>query len=206
MVQRANSLRGGSIPNPNNPFLTPGIGASPLFRDLADKFCLNLNMAWLVPKNLTPCKNCQTARTQKVETNWENSKLEGLDYWRDRTFSMWKASKMKRNRKERKNWQKNDYLRFAFEGSLLLLKSAWQDIFPVHFSTPYLFRQLNLHQNLTSAYPWSMIPRDFPETYLSSIGRMDLPSISGGISTPPMSKNVGARSMFRTTFGILRWE
>jgi hypothetical protein len=34
-----------SIPNPGNPFPTQGIGASPLFGDLARRFCLILNMA-----------------------------------------------------------------------------------------------------------------------------------------------------------------
>ncbi len=46
-----------SIPNPGNPFPTLGIGASPLFWDLAGRFCSILNMAWLVPKNRIPCKN-----------------------------------------------------------------------------------------------------------------------------------------------------
>ncbi len=38
-------------------FSTLGIGALPLFQDLADRFCWILNMARLVPKNRTPCKN-----------------------------------------------------------------------------------------------------------------------------------------------------
>jgi hypothetical protein len=46
-----------SIPNPGNPFLTLGIDASPLFWDLAGRFCLILNMARLVAKNWKPCKN-----------------------------------------------------------------------------------------------------------------------------------------------------
>jgi hypothetical protein len=46
-----------SIPNPGNPFPTLGIGASPLFWDLAGRFCSILNMAQLVPKNRTPCKS-----------------------------------------------------------------------------------------------------------------------------------------------------
>jgi hypothetical protein len=46
-----------SIPNPGNPCPTLGIGASPLFQDLAGRFCSILNMARLVPKNRTPCRN-----------------------------------------------------------------------------------------------------------------------------------------------------
>jgi hypothetical protein len=46
-----------SIPNPGNPFPTLGIGASPLFQDLAGRLCSIINMARLVPKNWTPCKN-----------------------------------------------------------------------------------------------------------------------------------------------------
>ncbi len=63
VVQRANSLMGGRAfdPEPRQPLFlplpTPGNGASPLFRDLASRFCSILNMARLVPKNRTPCKN-----------------------------------------------------------------------------------------------------------------------------------------------------
>ncbi len=41
-----------SIPNPDSPFSTLGIGASPLFRDLVGRFCWILNMARLVPKKI----------------------------------------------------------------------------------------------------------------------------------------------------------
>ncbi len=37
-----------SIPNPDNPFPTLGIGASPLFRDLAGRFCSILNSSQLL--------------------------------------------------------------------------------------------------------------------------------------------------------------
>lgn len=40
----------------------------------------------------------------------------------------------------------------------------------------------------------------------SSSFRIDFPSISAGISTPAMSSRVGARSIFRTMWGLLRGE
>ncbi len=68
-----------SIPYPGNPYPTLGIGTSPLFWDLAARFSSILNMARLVPKNRTPCKNWW--RDSKNPIHKEKSSILSIVPW-----------------------------------------------------------------------------------------------------------------------------